>query len=74
MRATRIRWYTEGLIIKSKPKAGSTRKKGDTITIVESIGGTYHYLENYVGLKYTEVKAKLELLGINVNVEKKDIV
>ena len=63
----------EGLIIKSKPKAGSTRKKGDTITIVESIGGTYHYLENYVGLKYTEVKAKLELLGINVNVEKKDI-
>ena len=63
----------EGKVIKSKPKAGSTRKKGDTITIVESIGGTYHYLENYVGLKYTEVKAKLELLGINVIVEKKDI-
>ena len=62
-----------GLIIKTKPKAGSTRKKGDTITIVESIGGTYHYLENYNGLKYSEVKAKLELLGINVIVEKKDI-
>ena len=63
----------EGLIIKTKPKAGSTRKKGDTITIVESIGGTYHYLENYVGKKYSEVKAKLELLGINVIIEKKDI-
>ena len=63
----------EGLVIKTKPKAGSTRKKGDTITIVESSGGTYHYLENYVGLKYTEVKAKLELLGINVLIEKKDI-
>jgi len=62
-----------GLIIKTKPKAGSTRKKGDTITIVESIGGTYHYLENYTGLKYSEVKAKLELLGINVIVEKKDV-
>ena len=54
----------EGKVIKSKPKAGSTRKKGDTITIVESAGGTYHYLENYVGLKYTEVKAKLEELGL----------
>ena len=62
-----------GLVIKTKPKSGSTRKKGDTITIVESIGGTYNYLENYVGKKYTEVKAKLELLGINVIVEKKDI-
>ena len=62
-----------GKVIKSKPRAGSTRKKGDTITIVESIGGTYYYLENYVGLKYTEVKAKLELIGINVLIEKKDI-
>ena len=63
----------EGLVIKTTPRAGSTRKEGDTITIIESSGGTYHYLENYVGLKYTEVKAKLELLGINVIVEKKDV-
>ena len=62
-----------GDVIKTKPKAGSTRKKGDTITIVESSGGTYNYLENYVGSKYAEVKAKLELLGINVLVEKKDV-
>ena len=46
------------LIIKTKPKAGSTRKKGDTIIIIESSGGIYNYLENYVGLKYAEVKAK----------------
>lgn len=63
----------EGLVIKTKPKSGSTRKKGDTVTIVESIGGTYQYLENYIGSKYSEVKAKLELLGINVIIEKKDI-
>ena len=62
-----------GSVIKTKPKSGSTRKKGDTITIVESIGGTYYYLENYTGLKYSEVKAKLELIGINVLIEKKDI-
>ncbi|MBQ2872638.1 MAG: Stk1 family PASTA domain-containing Ser/Thr kinase [Bacilli bacterium] len=63
----------EGLVIKTTPKAGSTRKEGDTITIIESIGGTYHYLENYIGANYTEIKAKLELLGINVIIEKKDI-
>ena len=62
-----------GKVIKTVPKAGSTRKKGDTITIVESIGGEYTYLEDYTGKNYTEVKAKLELLGINVLVEKKDV-
>ena len=63
----------EGYVIKTTPKAGSTRKKGDTITIIESIGGTYHYLEDYTGKNYTEVKAKLELLKINVLIEKKDV-
>ena len=63
----------EGKVVKTSPRAGSTRKKGDTITIYESIGGNYYYLENYVGKDYTEVKAKLELLEINVIVEKKDV-
>jgi len=63
----------EGKVIKTTPKAGSTRKKGDTITITESIGGSYHYLEDYTGKNYTEIKAKLELLKINVLIEKKDV-
>ena len=63
----------EGHVIKTTPKAGSTRKKGDTITIIESIGGQYHYLEDYTGKNYTEIKAKLELLNIKVIVEKKDV-
>ena len=62
-----------GKVIKTTPKAGSTRKKGDTITIIESIGGNYNYLEDYTGKNYTEIKAKLELLKINVLVEKKDV-
>ena len=62
-----------GYVIKTSPKAGSTRKKGDTITIVESIGGNYIYLEDYTGKNYTEVKAKLELLKVNVLIEKKDV-
>ena len=63
----------EGLVIRTNPKAGSTRKKGDTITIIESLGGEYHYLEDYIGKDYTEIKAKLELIGVNVNIEKKDV-
>ncbi len=63
----------EGSIIKTTPKAGSTRKVGDTIRIIESSGGEYHYLEDYTDKNYTEVKAKLELLGINVLIEKKDV-
>lgn len=63
----------EGVVISTSPKAGSTRKKGDTITIVESIGGNYHYLEDYTNKNYSEVKAKLELLKINVLIEKKDV-
>ena len=63
----------EGIVIKTTPKAGSTRKKGDTITIIESSGGTYHYLEDYIGKDYNEIKAKLELININVLIEKKDV-
>ena len=63
----------EGLVIRTNPKARSTRKKGDTITIIESLGGEYHYLEDYTGKDYTEIKAKLELIGVNVNIEKKDV-
>ena len=63
----------EGNVLKTVPKAGSTRKVGDTIKIIESSGGEYYYLEDYTKKNYTEVKAKLELLGINVLIEKKDI-
>ena len=63
----------EGKIIKTNPRAGSTRKKGDTITLYESIGGNYYYLEDYLNKDYNEIKAKLELLEINVIIEKKDV-
>ena len=63
----------EGYVIRTSPKAGSTRKKGETITIVESLGGNFHYLENYIDKNYSEIKAKLELQKINVLIEKKDV-
>jgi len=62
-----------GHVIKTKPASGSTRKKGTTIVIVESIGSESIELEDYTGKNYQEVKAKLELLGINVLIEKKAV-
>ena len=63
----------EGHVISTSPKAGSTRKKGTVVTIVESIGGEYYTVEDLTGKNYVEIKAKLELMGINVLVEKKDV-
>ena len=63
----------KGYVISTSPKAGSTRKKGTTITIIESIGGEYYVLENLIGKNYLEIKAKLELLGLNVVIEKKSV-
>lgn len=63
----------EGHVISTSPKAGSTRKEGTVITIIESIGGEYYTVEDLTGQNYVEIKAKLELMGINVLVEKKDV-
>ncbi len=63
----------EGHVISTSPKAGSTRKEGTVVTIVESIGGEYYTVEDLTGKNYVEIKAKLELMGINVLVEKKDV-
>ncbi len=62
-----------GNVIKTKPASGSTRKKGSTIVIVESTGSYSIALEDYIGKNYQEVKAKLELLGINVLIERKAV-
>ncbi len=63
----------EGHVISTSPKAGSTRKEGTVVTIIESIGGEYYTVEDLTGKNYVEIKAKLELMGINVLVEKKDV-
>jgi len=62
-----------GRVVRTRPAAGSTKKRGSTITIVESIGSESIVLENYVEKKYLEIKAKLEYLGINVLIEKKSV-
>jgi serine/threonine-protein kinase len=63
----------EGHVIKTDPKAKSIIKQGEKITIIESTGGDYYYLENYIGANYNEIKAKLNLLKIHVIVESQDV-
>lgn len=60
-------------VIRTEPKAGSSKRKGSIITIVESSGKEFLLLEDYTGKNYYEVKAKLELSGINVEMKTKTV-
>ena len=51
----------EGKVIRTEPKAGSTKTKGSTITIVESSGKEYLLLEDYTGKNYYEIKSKTRI-------------
>ena len=57
----------EGKVIRTEPKAGSTKTKGSTITIVESSGKEYLLLEDYTGKNYYELK------GIKVEMKTKEV-
>jgi len=63
----------EGKVIRTEPKAGSTKTQGSTITIVESTGKEFLVLEDYTGKNYYEIKAKLELNGIKVEMKTKSV-
>lgn len=63
----------EGLVIRTEPKAGSTKTMGSTVTIVESTGKEFLVLEDYTGKNYYEIKAKLELKGIKVEMRTKAV-
>lgn len=63
----------EGKIIKTSPAAESKRKKGSDITLYVSSGTNQLVIEDYTGKNYNEIKGKLEALGIQVLIEKKDI-
>ena len=63
----------EGKVIRTEPKAGSTRTKKSTITIVESSGKEYVVLEDYTGQNYYEIKGKLETKGIKVEMKTKSV-
>lgn len=61
-----------GKIVKTSPLAGTKRTKGTQVTLFVSEGDAKITLENYVGQNYLEIKGKLETLGVQVIIEKKN--
>ncbi len=62
-----------GDIIKTSPLAGSKRKEGFEVTLYVSIGNTSLVIEDFTGDNYSEVKGRLEALGLKVLVEKQEV-
>ena len=63
----------KGLISKTKPKAGSPVKKGATVTMYKSSGSEKVKIDDYTGQDYNKIQAKLEVAGLNVLIENKDV-
>ena len=63
----------EGKIIRTSPDINRSIKKGSEITLYRSLGTEKIKIEDYTGMNIYEIKAKLELLGLSVTVESKDV-
>ena len=63
----------KGYVIKTNPDAGSSKKKGSIITIIESSGPKKLVLEDYTGEDATSVKKELQAKGIKVTITKKSV-
>lgn len=64
---------TIGNIVRTSPSANRSIKKGSTITLYQSKGTEKIKIEDYTGKNIYEIKAKLELLGLKVTIESKDV-
>ena len=62
-----------GLVIETDPKRNSSAKKKSVITIYYSAGSKSVKVADYTGKNAYEVKAKLELSDIVVNIEEKEV-
>ena len=63
----------EGYVISTKPKAGSSKKRGSTIIIVESSGIADVILKDYTNQKADILLNKLISLGLDARIEKKEV-
>ncbi len=63
----------EGRVIETSPKAGSTKRKGSIITIIESSGPRSVIIEDYTGENYNTIEERLKNRGLQVEVEKKTV-
>lgn len=63
----------EGKVVKTVPSVNRTIKKGSVITLYQSKGTEKIKIEDYTNMNIYEVKAKLELLGLSVTIESKNV-
>ena len=63
----------EGRVVKTEPSKNRTVKEGQKITLIVSTGTAKIKIEDYTGKNAMEVKGALELLGLNVTVDKKKV-
>jgi len=63
----------EGKIVKTVPAVNRTIKKGSSITLYQSKGTEKIKIEDYTDKNIYEIKAKLELLGLSVTIESKNV-
>ena len=63
----------EGKVVKTVPSINRTIKKGSVITLYQSKGTEKIKIEDYTNMNIYEVKAKLELLGLSVTIESKNV-
>lgn len=63
----------EGKVTKTNPAAGSIRKEGTEVILYISLGDTKIEIEDYTDKNYSEIKGKLEALGLQVLIERKEI-
>ena len=60
-------------VVKTNPKAGKKAKVGATVTIYKSAGEDTFKLADYTGQNYIKVQTELQLKGLIVDIEKKDV-
>jgi serine/threonine-protein kinase len=63
----------EGMVVKTEPANGRLIKKGSTIKIYESKGTERIAIESYTGKNIYEIKGQLELKGLIVSIESKEV-
>lgn len=63
----------EGKIVKTVPSVNRTIKKGSVITLYQSKGTEKIKIEDYTDMNIYEIKARLELLGLSVTIESKNV-
>ncbi len=63
----------KGKVSKTVPSARKTVKKGSKITIYKSLGSEKIVIEDYTGQDANKIQAQLEVKGLDVLVDKKDV-